>query len=56
MLAIIGSYLTIIGFCLAIFSPVLVPGLVTAWHDYRDWRSANQKPQAVGTGIQPAAA
>lgn len=56
MLAIFGSYLTIIGFCLAILSPVLVPGLVTAWHDYRDWRSVNQEPQVVGTRMQCAAA
>ncbi|KZS54402.1 hypothetical protein A4G26_18400 [Mycobacterium kansasii] len=57
MFEVIGSYLTIIGFCLAILSPVLIAALITGFHAYTDWRRADLPRQGIldrlGSGPRP---
>ncbi|ORB56609.1 MULTISPECIES: AAA family ATPase [Mycobacterium] len=57
MAAVLGSYLTIIGFTLAILSPVLIAALISGFHAYTDWRRADLPRQGIldrlGSGPRP---
>ncbi|WP_188112906.1 AAA family ATPase [Mycobacterium simiae] len=57
MAAVLGSYLTIIGFCMALLSPVLIPAVIHGYHAYTDWRRADLPRQGIldrlGSGPRP---
>jgi len=56
MLPIIGSYLTILAWCLVVLSPVLIPAFITAFAGLRQWASARRSIQPAITNAAPAAA
>ena len=56
MFQVLGTYLTIIGFCLLVMSPVVIAALISGFHAYANWRRADQPVRPLIRVAAPTAA
>jgi hypothetical protein len=56
MFQVLGTYLTIIEFCLLVMSPVVIAALVSGFHAYANWRRQDRPVRPIITRAAPTAA
>jgi hypothetical protein len=56
MFQVLGTYLTIVEFCLMVMSPVVIAAFISGFHAYTNWRRADQPVRSILTRAAPAAA